>query len=92
MKTEPRQLTDLPNIGATLAAELHKIGVENEWHLKKLGSVDSAVRISLAGRGACYSLLYALEGAIRGVRWHELPKKDREQIKKTFDIKRGASS
>ena len=91
MPTEPRQLTDLPNIGPTLASELSKVGVENERHLKMLGSVDAAVRISFAGRGACYSLLYALEGAIRNVRWHQIPKADRDSLKKRFDKKRGAS-
>ncbi|MEJ2721859.1 MAG: TfoX/Sxy family protein [bacterium] len=90
MPTEPKRLTDLPNIGPTLAGELAKIGVENEKHLKKLGSVDAAVRISFAGRGACYNLLYALEGAIRNVRWHRIPKADRDRIKKKFDEKRGA--
>jgi len=91
MATEPRQLTELPNIGPTLAKELSKEGVENERHLKKLGSVDAAVRISFAGKGACYNVLYALEGAIRNVRWHQIPKADRDRIKKRFDNKRGVA-
>ena len=92
MRTEPRPLTDLPNIGSTLARELAKVGVANERHLKKLGSIDAAVRISYAGKGACYNILYALEGAIRGVRWHLIPKAERERIKRKFDEKRGAIS
>ena len=90
MRTEPKGLTDLPNIGPTLAKELVQVGVENERHLKRLGSVDAAVRISYAGAGACYNVLYALEGAIRGVRWHTIPKAERERIKMRFDKKRGA--
>ena len=59
-------------------------------NLKKLGSVDAAVRISFAGRGACYNILYALEGAIRGIRWHKISKKDRDRLRVRFDEKRGA--
>jgi DNA transformation protein len=90
MGSQPESLTGLPNIGATLASELSKVGIDNETHLKKLGSVDAAVRISFAGKGACYNILFALEGAIRGVRWHKLPKKDRERLRERFDRKRGA--
>jgi len=30
-------------------------------------------------------MLYALEGAIQGVRWHAIPKEERAQLKVEFD-------
>jgi DNA transformation protein len=35
--------------------------------------------------GACYNMLYAIEGAVRGVRWHYIPKEERDQLKREFD-------
>jgi hypothetical protein len=35
-------------------------------------------------------MLYALEGALRGIRWHDLPPADREEIKARYDRRREA--
>jgi len=78
-------LTQLPNIGKTLAAELENIGVTTREELTEIGSVETARRVAKNRSGACYNLLFALEGAIRGVRWHSLPKPDRETLKRCLD-------
>ena len=78
-------LTKLPNIGKTLAAELNDIGVTNRDQLIALGSVEATRSIAKTRSGACHSLLFALEGAIRGVRWHSLPKVVRARLKDRFD-------
>lgn len=78
-------LTKLPNIGKTLAAELQGAGIEDAMELQRLGSVEAALRIDRGGRDACQSLLYALEGAVRGVRWHSIPKQERQALNAEFD-------
>ncbi len=78
-------LTRLPNIGKTLAAELNSIGVTTQEELIVLGSVEATRRIAQTRSGACHSLLFALEGAICGIRWHSLPKSDRAKLKARFD-------
>ena len=78
-------LAKLPNIGKTLAAELDSIGVTSLPELTALGSVEATRRIARSRTGACHSLLFALEGAIRGVRWHSIPKSERETLKDRFD-------
>jgi len=79
------QLTDLPNIGNKLADELKKVGINSPQQLKELGSVAAALRISSGKPLKGYNMLYALEGAIRGVRWHELQKEDLYKIRKEYD-------
>jgi DNA transformation protein len=74
------ELTDLPNIGEKLAAELHAAGIKDAAELRRLGSVEAALRVDKGERDACRSLLYALEGAIRGVRWHSIPKEERDAL------------
>ena len=83
-------LTDLPNIGGTLAEKLVSAGVTNYDDLASLGSVKVALKIrDGVDPGACYNMLYAIEGAIRGIRWHTIPKEERNQLKREFDYAAG---
>jgi len=77
-------LTHLPNIGPTLAEKLNQIGITNFNDLESLGSIEAVIRIGQTDKTACNNMLYALEGAIRGVRWHVIQKEDHEQIKAEF--------
>jgi len=81
-------LTDLPNIGTALAGRLEAIGVTTRDELTALGSVDALVKIGAATGSGCYSMLFAIEGAIQGERWHTLPQQVREELKLRLDIAR----
>ena len=76
------RLTDLPNIGAALAAKLETAGVATPSELKRLGSIEALRRIRASGaeEAPCRSMLSALEGAVRGVRWHDIPKPQRDAL------------
>ena len=78
-------LTIIPNIGPTLADKLNRIGVTTFDELVEMGSVKAVMRIEPIDKSACYNMLYALEGAIRGLRWHAIPKDERAQLKMEFD-------
>lgn len=65
-------LTQLPNIGKTLAQQLTQVGVDSPEALARMGSRQAWLRIQQRDPSACYNRLCALEGAIRGVRWHDL--------------------
>ena len=78
-------LTALPNIGKALANELTKVGIDSPDALREVGSIQATARIAAGGRDACYSLLFALEGAIRGIRWHTIPRSERATLKARFD-------
>ncbi len=79
-------LTKLKNIGPTLAQKLQGIGVESLEDLKKLGSIEVVLQIRVKDLSACYNMLYAIEGAIQGIRWHNIPPDERAQLKAGFDI------
>ena len=81
----PDRLTDLPNIGPVLARELVAAGLGSEEALTAAGSVEAARRLATGGRADCYNMLMALEGAIRGVRWHAIPKPERQTLKDRLD-------
>ena len=78
-------LSKLPNIGKILSDKLHRIGLNNYDDLVAMGSIEAVLRIGQKDKSACYNMLFAIEGAIRGVRWHSMLKEDRAQLKKEFD-------
>jgi len=83
METEAmRKLMDLPNIGPEVAGLLICAGITDPVELARLGAVEAAVRIRRIRPDdpPCRSMLAGLEGAIRGVRWHSIPKEEREAL------------
>lgn len=80
-------LKQLPNIGQTLAEKLNAVGVSNDQELKALGSENAIIKIStLENSRACINMLYALEGAINGIRWHELSKERKQELKEFYRL------
>jgi len=82
-------MTDLPNIGSEVAALLARAGVTDPRELSRLGAVEAALRIRdvRPDDPPCRSMLAALDGAIRGVRWHEIPKAEREALWKEYQAR-----
>jgi DNA transformation protein and related proteins len=83
------QLSDLPNLGPTVIAELARVGITTPAQLKRAGSVGAAVKLVQAGIDVCTSKLSGLEGAIRGVRWHSIPADERAELRRRFEERRG---
>lgn len=80
-----KSLSELPNIGKELAKKLELVGITSEDQLKQIGSKDALARLStLENSGACINMLYALEGAIQGIRWHSLTKDDKLDLLEFF--------
>lgn len=79
------KLTDLPNIGATLAQKLELVGINTPEALKQTGSKQALTKVAtIENSGACINMLYALEGAIQGIRWHGLDKDTKTELKEFY--------
>jgi len=68
-------------------AQLARVGITTPAQLKRAGSVGAAVKLAGAGVDVCSSKLSALEGAIRGVRWHSIPAEERAELRKRLDAR-----
>ncbi len=66
------ELSTLPNIGTELAGRLKQVGIESVTELTSVGAEDAFIRLRGADPKACINQLFALEGAIQGIRWHGL--------------------
>ena len=82
-----KQLSDLPNIGKTLAEKLIEVGITNPEELIATGTEQTFLRISAIDESACYNMLCALEGAVQGIRWHHLPKERKDELKAFLQMK-----
>ncbi len=82
-----KTIEELPNIGKTLAEKLKNIGVTNALELVELGSENAIIKIAtLENNGACLNMLYALEGAVQGIRWHGLAVDRKQELKEFFRV------
>jgi len=80
------QLTQLPNIGKVLADKLTRCNIINEDQLRAIGSKNALMQISDCIEGTvCINMLYALEGAIQGIRWHYLSYETKQELKEFYN-------
>ncbi|AGC68920.1 TfoX domain-containing protein [Thermoclostridium stercorarium subsp. stercorarium DSM 8532] len=77
-------LSELPNIGLTLKKQLIDVGINTAEELKNIGSRDAWLRILQRDPSACLTRLLALEGAVRGIRWHNLDDETKKSLKEFY--------
>ena len=85
---EKTELTDLPNIGKVVAEKLKEVGIASPEELRKVGAEQAFIRLQTIDDGACLCMLQGLEGAVQGIRWHNLPKERKEELKQFFRMKK----
>lgn len=78
------ELSKLPNIGKTLEEQLLSVGITSAKELKKNGSRQAWLKIKAIDPSACYNRLCALEGAVCGIRWHDLPDSVKLDLKEFY--------
>ena len=79
------ELKDLPNIGKTIEEKLRKIEINTHKELVEIGSKNAIIKIStLENSGVCINMLYAIEGAIQGLRWHGLDKERKQELRNFY--------
>ena len=75
------ELSKLPNIGKTVEEQLQQVGIGTIEALRETGAREAWLRIKAIDSSACYNRLCALEGALRGIRWHDLPEEEKKALK-----------
>ena len=80
------ELQKLPNIADKLEGQLTEVGITTVEELKQTGSREAWLRIAAIDPSACYMRLCALEGAIQGVRWHNLEDGTKKDMKAFYDL------
>lgn len=78
------ELSQLPNIGVKLEAQLNQVGISSLEELKLAGTENAWLAIQKIDPSACIHRLLALDGAIQNVKKTELPKERKAELKKFY--------
>lgn len=79
------ELSKLPNIGKVVEQQLLQVGIESAEQLREIGSWQAWLNIRAIDPSACYNRLCALEGAIQGIRWHDLSVDKKKELKDFYN-------
>ena len=79
-------LSTLPNIGYTLSERLIEVGICSSEELISIGSENAFIRLLTVDETSCINELFALEGAILGIRWYSLDKSKKEELKMFYKM------
>ena len=80
-------LARLVNLGPVSAGWLVAAGIRSPQALRRLGAIAAFHRVVMqrGGVGVSLNLLYALDGAIRSIRWDYLPKDHRDALRRAAE-------
>ena len=78
-------LTSMKNIGKEMARKLAAVGVASPEALTEAGAKGAFFRLKTLYPSVCLVHLYALEGAVRGVDFNELPQETKQDLKAFSD-------
>ena len=73
-------LAQMANLGKVLAQKLEDVGIANSTQLRLVGAEGAFARLATLDHSACINMLYALEGAIQGIRWQQLQADRRKEL------------
>lgn len=80
------ELSNLPNIAKMLEGQLAAVGVTTVAELKRIGSREAWLRILAIDPSSCIMRLSALEGAIQGIRRHNLDAETKQSLKEFYHL------
>lgn len=79
------KLSELPNIGPEVERQLKEVGITTYEQLKSLGAQAAWLKIQEIDASACIHRLYALEGAILGIKKTLLPDARKAELKEFYN-------
>lgn len=78
-------LRDLPNIGKEMEKLLIQVGLDTPEKLRRAGTREAFFRIRSIDPTACHAKLYGIDGAIKGIRWHNLSTEEKRELNEFFN-------
>ena len=79
------ELSKLPNIGEFIEKQLNEVGITTYKELKEAGAKEAWLRIKEIDDSACIHRLYALEGAIEGIKKSQLNQETKIELKEFYN-------
>jgi len=68
------------NLGPVMERQLAEVGIGSEEDLRAVGAVEAYARLRFAFPRVSLNALHAMEAAMRGIPWQDLPRADKERL------------
>jgi DNA transformation protein len=78
----------MKNLGPVSAERLRAVGIGTPEELRRVGAVEAYVRLKRVFPEVTHLHLYALHGAVTGVRWYVLPEAARAALRDAAERRR----
>ena len=79
------KLVDMKNIGAALAQRMQEAGINSAEELAAMDVKLAFFKVMEVYPDACINHLYAIAGAIEGIRWHNLSDDTKADLKAFYN-------
>lgn len=79
------KLADMNNIGKSLSERMELANIKSSDDLIALGAKEAFLKVKSVYPDACINHLYAIAGAIEGVRWHHLSDETKKDLKDFYN-------
>ena len=79
------EIQELINIGSVLVDRIEEAGIDTVADLKEMGAKKAFLMVKGVYSEACINHLYAIEGAIQGIRWHHLSSEIKADLKAFYN-------
>jgi DNA transformation protein len=79
------RLSDALNIGKVLELKLNKVGINSLEELQQVGAENAFAKIKSIDKNAGRTILFSIDGAIHGVKWHEIEANRKALLKKYYN-------
>lgn len=83
------ELAKLPNIGIAVEEQLCQVGITTFDQLREFGSKQAWLKIKAIDDSACIHRLYALEGALQGIKRTQLSIEKKAELKEFYQHFKG---
>ncbi len=80
-----KELNTMQNIGKEMQQKLKSVNIDSAEELTRIGSKEAFFRLKLRYSNVCLVHLYALQGAVDGVKYNQLPDNVKHDLKNYCD-------
>ena len=77
-------ITGVHNIGKVLELKLEAVGIFSLDDLKEIGTEEAFLRLLSNNKNTSRSVIFSIEGAIKGVRWHKLDEDRKIELREFY--------
>ncbi len=77
-------ITGVHNIGKVLELKLEAVGIYSVEDLREVGTEEAFLRLLSNNKNTSRSVIFSIEGAIKGVRWHKLEENRKEELREFY--------